>query len=541
VDRRDLELTALYEISKVLGSSLNLVRNLRSAMRVLADYLDMQRGTVALMEDAELVIKAAHGLTDEEAGRGRYRPGEGIMGRVAATGTPVVIPDVGTEPLFLDRTGARRIKTGRDITGNIGQNIDRNVAQNITRNVGQNIKRNVAPTIAFICLPIKYRGKVLGVLSADRLQGAETVSFDRDLNFLKIVAVLVAQAVKLSYRVEEERRGLIEEKEILRGALKGRYRLENVIGGSDGMQEVFEAVHRVSQSRATALLLGESGTGKELIAKAIHYMGKRADRPFIKLNCASIPEGLLEAELFGHEKGAFSGAAGLKRGRFELADRGTIFLDEIADLSPSLQPKILRVLQEREFERVGGEVTLKIDVRVVAATSRDLDKMVAEGKFRQDLYYRLNVVPIKLPPLRERKMDIPELADHFLKKFNKENSRKVRLSPEAVSALTVYDWPGNVRELENIIERVVIMSAGDVLRPRDLPLVVASAPAQNIPAVGFIADGSLTQSLSSVERRGLVLALEKSGWVGIRAARELGITQRQIGYKMKKYGITRPV
>ncbi|MDP1759144.1 MAG: sigma 54-interacting transcriptional regulator, partial [Thermodesulfovibrionales bacterium] len=306
-----LEITALYEISKLLGSSLNLKSNLRGVMRVLSEYLDMKRGTVALRSNSEVSIVAAHGMTEEEIKKGRYRLGEGIIGRVAKLGSPIVIPSIGDEPLFLNKTGARKI-----------------------------IKKE---NIAFLCVPIKFKNETLGVLSVDRLFGSKVISFEEDLRLLKIIASLIAQTVKLHMEIEKEREAFLEEKENLRQQLKGKYRLENIIGQSDRMQEVFGAVHSVAPSRANVLLRGESGTGKELIAKAIHYMSPRAKGPFIKFNCASIPEGLLESELFGHEKGAFTGAVAMRKGRFELADSGTIFLDEIGDLPLALQPKILRV------------------------------------------------------------------------------------------------------------------------------------------------------------------------------------------------------
>ena len=427
-DNKTIELSALYEISKLLGSSFNLKSNLRGVLRVLSEYLDMNRGTVALRSNDEVSIIAAHGMSEEEIRKGRYRLGEGIIGRVAKLGSPIVIPNIGDEPLFLNKTGARK-----------------------------SIKKE---NVAFLCVPIKFKSEVLGVLSVDRLFGLKGISFEEDLRLLKIIASLMAQSVKLHMELEKEREAFIEEKEYLKQQLKGKYRIENIIGQSDSMQEVFESIHRVAPSRANVLLRGESGTGKELVAKAIHYMSPRAKGTFVKFNCASIPEGLLESELFGHEKGAFTGALALRKGRFELADRGTIFLDEIGDLPVMLQPKILRVLQEKEFERVGGEKTIKVDVRLIAATSRNLEDLVAEGKFREDLYYRLNVVPIFLPPLRERREDIGLLSDYFLKKYNRENNSSVRISAEVLQTFSEYEWPGNVRELENTVERLVVMAKG---------------------------------------------------------------------------------
>jgi Nif-specific regulatory protein len=500
---KTVEITALYEISKLLGSSLNISANLRGVMRVLSEYLDMNRGTVALRNNNEVMIIAAHGMTEEEIKRGRYRLGEGIIGRVAKHGSPIVIPNIGDEPLFLNKTGSRKT-----------------------------IKKE---NIAFLCVPIKFKNEILGVLSVDRLFGSKGISFEEDLRLLKIIASLIAQSVKLHMEVEKERKTFLEEKENLKQQLKGRYRVENIIGQSDRMQEVFEAVHRVAPSKANVLLRGESGTGKELVAKAIHYMSQRAKGPFIKFNCASIPEGLLESELFGHEKGAFTGAVTMRKGRFELADSGTIFLDEIGDLPLTLQPKILRVLQEKEFERVGGEKTIKVDVRLIAATSRNLEELVSSGKFREDLYYRLNVVPVFLPPLRERNEDIPLLVEHFLKKYNEENQKSVTITSDTLNLLIHYDWNGNVRELENTIERLVVMARGKVITPSELPLNIRDHTIKTKYAAQI--KDALPSTIEDIEKTKILDSLKKAGWIQAKAARMLGITPRQIGYKMKKYDI----
>lgn len=500
-DYKTIELGALYEISKLLGSSFNLKANLRGVMRVLAEYLDMKMGTVSLRDETEVSIIAAHGMSEEEVRRGRYRLGEGIIGRVAKLGSPIVIPNVGDEPLFLNRTGARK-----------------------------SIHRD---SIAFLCVPIKFKNEVLGVLSVDRLFDSKAVTFEEDLRLLKIIAALIAQAVKLHKELEKEREAFIEEKEYLTRQLKGRYSVESIIGQSDAMQEVFEAVHMVSPSKATVLLRGESGTGKELVARAIHYMSPRAKGPFIKLNCASIPEGLLESDLFGHEKGSFTGATALRKGKFELAGSGTIFLDEIGDLPIALQPKILRVLQEKEFERVGGEKTIKVDVRLVAATSRNLEELVAASKFREDLYYRLNVVPLYLPPLRDRRVDIPLLVEHFANKYNKENLKEIKISPDALSALTRYDWPGNVRELENAIERLVVMSSGQRISLSHLPLNIRE---NSLNGRSLLQPSTaLPSAIAEMEKLNILEALRKTGWIQARAARLLGLTPRQIAYKIKIY------
>ena len=494
--RKNRELTAILEVSRVLTTSFDLEKNLSSAMSALGSLLEMQRGCVFLLDplSGELRIVAAHGLTKENIEKGKYRIGEGIVGRVLEKKIPMVISNIGKEPLFLNKTGSRPEKDG----------------------------------ISFLCVPIEFKNEAMGVLSVDRIYSKELGGVDDDLRVLKIVASLIAQFIKLwgSYeKIEKEKEGLKRE-------LKGKYKIENIIGQSDKMQEVFEEVHRVAPSKTTVLLRGESGTGKELIAKAIHYMSPRNKGPFIKFNCASIPEGLLESELFGHEKGAFTGAISSRKGRFELADGGTIFLDEIGDLPAALQPKILRVLQEKEFEKVGSEKTIKVNVRVIAATSRNLEKLVSQDKFREDLYYRLNVIPILLPPLKERGEDIPILIEYFLKKFNKENNRAVVLDNNALQVLLNYDWPGNVRELENTIERLVVMSRSDKITASDLPIPLGIKRIKS-----HVESTSLTSDIEDIEKINILNALEKTGWVQAKAARLLGITPRQIGYKIKKYGI----
>jgi Nif-specific regulatory protein len=494
--RENLILSALLEVSKVLNSSFDLEKNLSRVMRVLGEFLEMERGSVFLLDHdtKELKIVAAHGLTKEQIERGKYRIGEGIVGRVIEKGSPMVIPNVGDEPLFLNKTGSRIGKNG----------------------------------ISFLCVPINFKGDSIGVMSADRIFKDRAITVDEDIRVLEIIASIIAQYVILwKHYMESE-----QERESLKLELKGRYGLPNIIGSSDKMQEVFEAVHRVANSKATVLLYGESGTGKELIAKAIHYMSPRSKRLFVKFNCASIPEGLLESELFGHEKGAFTGAITARKGRFEIANEGTILLDEIGDLPVNLQPKILRVLQEKEFERVGGERTIKVNVRLIAATGRNLEELVSKGRFREDLYYRLNVVPIFMPALRERKEDIPILIEHFLERFNDENKKNVSISPDALRVLVDYNWPGNVRELENTIERLVVMSGSNVIRPSDMPINLKLPSHEEV-----LQKESLKAGIEDIEKSSILDALEKTGWVQAKAARVLGLTPRQIGYKISKYSI----
>jgi len=517
-DPRLLELSTLYEISKILGSSLDLEQSLTGILRILNSFMEMRKGTILLYDarTGELSIRLAHGMTPEEMARGRYQVGEGILGKVMRHGLPMVIPDIGREPEFVDRT-----LSPRDLT----------------------------QPIAFIAVPIKVGGETVGVLSADRLF-APQACFEEDVRVLAIVASLIGQAVNLHQHVLREREGLLEQTRSLQQALRTRYRLDNIVGQSKRMREIYEAVEQVSRTRATVLIRGESGTGKELIARAIHYNSPRAAGPFVRLNCAALPQGLLESELFGHEKGAFTGATAAKKGRFELADKGSLFLDEIGDLPMPVQVKLLRVLQERCFERVGGTRTIAVDVRIIAATHQDLEAAIARGEFREDLYYRLNVVPLLLPPLRERREDIPLLVEHFLAKYNRENNRKVRITGRVLQALLDYDWPGNVRELENCLERMVIMARRRLLLPEDLPLPIEAPsdeqgkvrPRTPRPSVAASAGGAIPpapSSLRALEREQVIRALAQAHGVQVKAATLLGITPRQLGYRLRKYGIVR--
>ncbi len=340
----------------------------------------------------------------------------------------------------------------------------------------------------------------------------------------------------LIQRVEREV-SLGQENRELKEQLKEKFKVDFIVSASPRMEEALNLIGRVSQSPATVLILGESGTGKELIARAVHYSGPRADKPFVKVNCAALPENLLESELFGHEKGAFTGAVARRIGRFEQADQGSIFLDEIGDLSPALQMKLLRVLQEKAFERLGSNQTIKSDVRVIAATNRNLEEAIQRGTFREDLYYRLNVVTISLPPLRDRKEDIPLLVEHFLKKYNRENNKDVNsLSKEVRDLLMRHDYPGNVRELENIVERAVVLCRGDTLSTQDLPLNLRDSKAEALLERAR-ESRSLPEALEEIERQLIARALEKSGGVQTKAAEDLGISERVLRYKMKKYVI----
>ncbi|MDH3347923.1 MAG: nif-specific transcriptional activator NifA [Desulfobulbaceae bacterium] len=521
-----MELQALYQVAQLIGSALDLDKALYEIFCILHETLRMERATLVMPDGSgeRLVIRASYGLTEEEKRRGVYRVGEGVIGKVFRSSYPFVVPDIHSEPLFLNRTGARA-----------------------GFNKGE---------ISFIGVPVILMDKTVGVLTVDRLFGAE-ISFEEDIRFLTVVAMLIGQFLNLHRAIKKKEEMLVAENLSLKEELRNRYsHHQGIIGQSKPMHEVFRSIDKVAPSRATALLLGESGTGKELVARAIHMASPRLERPFIKVNCAALPEALLESELLGHEKGAFTGANALKKGRFELADQGTLFLDEVGELPLPLQAKLLRVLQEEQFERLGGTRTLKVDVRIIAATNRSLEEEVRKGTFRSDLYYRLNVVPVHLPPLRDRREDIPLLLDHFLQSSNTENKREVSLSRETLQFLVNYDWQGNVRELRNLIERLVIMTDRDMVRVSDLPSFMLAEPEVIVkhevqsesfapPQVEQLATSGYArllqgESLEDIERRQVEEALSRHGWVQARAARELGLTQRQIGYRIKKFGLQSP-
>jgi Nif-specific regulatory protein len=401
-------------------------------------------------------------------------------------------------------------------------------------------------------VPLKVEQAVLGVLAARR-EVADHIRLFDDQRILTMVASLLAQGLLLHQAVSSEHQRLQREATILHKALQrqrpGRFMLDDVIGHSRPMQRVFAEVHQAAPSRATVLLRGESGTGKEVIAQAIHKLSPRKDGPFVAVNCAAISETLLESELFGHERGAFTGAIGERKGRFEQAHRGTLFLDEIGDISAAFQAKLLRALQEREFERVGGNKTVHVDVRLICATNRHLEEMVQRGEFRSDLYYRINVIPVHLPALRERRADIPALVDHFIGRFNAENQRHVTMTPEALDILMRCQWPGNVRELQNCIERAATMAQSDAVFACDVACEqdrcltktlnhfdVAQGPGEPVQAEHT----PLTAADSAEplgERERLVWAMGQCGWVQAKAARLLKLTPRQMSYALQKHGI----
>lgn len=493
----NIELKALFEVSKVLTSSFDLEKNLYAVLEILSKELNMRRGSIFIFDKKteEISIVAAYGLTEQERSRGRYRIGEGIVGKVIETGLPMFIPDIEKEPQFLNKTGSRPDKRG----------------------------------ISFLCVPIKIEEEILGVLSADRIYAEEQGNLDDDLRVLSVVASLIGQFLKLweSYKIIED------ENLILRAQLKDRYNFPNLVGQSPSFQAVLKTVMKVAGTDATVLLFGESGTGKELIAKTIHFQSKRAKGPFVAINCAAIPEPLLEAELFGSEKGAFTGA--IKRiGKFEQANGGTIFLDEVGELPLSLQPKLLRVLQERTIEPLGSSKTIKVDVRIISATNKDLSEEIRKGNFREDLFWRLNVIPIYIPPLRERKEDIPLLVEYYLKSFSNIYKKNVSIDAEALKVLVNYDWPGNVRELSNTIERLVVMTESNKIKVYDLPDTVRGVFKLKSTLSSEL---KLPTEVEELERIRIMDTLPKYNFNIRKTSRALGLTERQLNYRIKKYGI----
>ena len=502
IGRKVEELSLLFEISQNLDRSLDLREVVNPVLKAMAKHMGMMRGTLTLLDpdSGEIYIESAHGLSDRQMERGRYRPGEGVIGLVVKTGHPAVVPRISDEPQFLDKTRSRKKLHKEDIS--------------------------------FICVPIKLGNEVIGTLSADRLFD-EVVSLDEDVRLLAIIASMISQAVKLRQEAQAERHRLMEENKRLQSELEERFRPANIVGNAKAMRIVYDLIAQVCKSDTTVLIRGESGTGKELVAGAIHYNSFRASQPLVKVNCGALPESVVESELFGHEKGAFTGAIATRKGRFELADSGSIFLDEIGDLSPMTQIKLLRVLQEKEFERVGGVNTIKSDVRIIAATNRNLEELIEQGKFREDLYYRLNVFPIHVPPLRERKTDIPLLADFFVERYNKTSHKSVRrISTQAIDMLMSYHWPGNVRELENCVERAVLLSTDDVIDGRHLPPTLQTAD-----ATGTRPSGTLESALAGVERDLILDALKAARGNQAKAARALGTSERILGLRIKQYGI----
>src|SRR3989449_2126795 len=497
------KLATFLETGQVLAGTFELKEAMSRVLGILGRHHGMIRGAVMLLaEDTnELRIVASYGWDEDGARRVKYQMGEGITGRVAQTGKPVVVPQISREPMFLDRLGARK-KTLKN------------------------------QELSFICVPVLINRKPVGAVGVDLRYKADR-DYERATKFLSIIATMIAQAIKVGHLVEADKQRLLDENIHLKQELRERYDFSHIVGNSGPLRQVYEQVTQVARTNTTVLLRGESGTGKELIAHAIHYNSLRSAKPFIKVSCAALPETLIESELFGYEKGAFTGAQSRKKGRFELAEGGTLFLDEIGDINLATQVKLLRVLQQREFERVGGTETVKANVRLIAVTNKDLEKAIAAGTFRDDLYYRLNVFTMFVPPLRERKPDMLLLVDHFLEKFAREHHRSLkRISTPAIDMLASYHWPGNVRELENTLERAVVTCDGEVIHGHHLPPSLQTAEAS-----GTVTRVSLKEAVSAYEKDLIQDALKTTRGNRAKAARLLDTTERIINYKVRTYGI----
>ncbi|NCC50627.1 MAG: GAF domain-containing protein [Spartobacteria bacterium] len=498
-----LELEVLYHISQSMAHKHDVAELLNAVLDIMETEMGLLRGTLTLRRpDTDIFeIQASRGLSELEMKRGQYQLGEGITGRVAQTGAPALIPDITKEPSFLDRTKSRR-----------------------------------QAQVAFLCVPIIHQQEVIGTMSIDRPTANEE-ELARDLKFLHLVADILAEGVSGIREQNEEHESLMAENRRLKQRLDDMYHPNNIVGNCSSMRLVYEQIAQVADSPATVLIRGESGTGKELVAHAIHYSSPRKNNPFICVNCAALPENLIESELFGHEKGAFTGAMNQRAGRFELANGGTLFLDEIGDIALAVQVRLLRVLQERVFERVGGAQPIKVNVRIIAATSRNLEEAIREERFREDLYYRLNVFPIHIPPLRERRSDIMLLADHFVSQYNREYNKTIkRISSAAINMMMAYHWPGNVRELENCIERAVLTSTDNVIHAYNMPPSLQTSEQTNtslLPADG----ASLSDMLKAYEREIIVDALKKHRGNAAAAARQLQTTQRIINYAITRLHI----
>ena len=553
----EIALNGIYEISKILNAPNRLETTLSNVLNVLSSFLQMRHGVISLLADDDVPdITVGIGWNEGTDERYRARLPETAVGQIVATAVPLVAEDVATHPLFT--TDAKALGAAEDVR------------------------------VSFIGVPIRIGAKVVGTLTIDRVWDGQSVfRLDNDVRFLTMIANLIGQTVQLYRVVARDRDRLMAESHRLQKELselkpareRKKVLIKGIIGDSPALRSLLDKITIVAKSNSTVLLRGESGTGKELVAKAIHELSPRAKGPFVKINCAALPESVLESELFGHEKGAFTGAINARKGRFELADKGTLFLDEIGEISPAFQAKLLRVLQEQEFERVGGNHTIKVDVRVVTATNKNLEEAVARNEFRADLYYRISVVPMLMPPLRDRRSDIPQLAGEFLKRFNGENDRTLTFDARAMEVLMGCGFPGNVRELENCVQRTATLAHGpsimmddfacrrneclsamlwrshsELAPPRLRPAIpLPVLPVASVAAAthaGASADQAATDSQPTPaagapaadrgqmpDRDRYIAAMEKSGWVQAKAARILGLTPRQIGYALKKYGI----
>jgi len=502
-DRAELELSILYRISQRMAQQHDVSSLLNDVLDIMETEMGLSRGMLTLRRpDSDiLAIEASRGLSAEERRRGQYEFGEGVTGRVAQSGEPALIPDTSNDPDFLNRA----------------------VSQTESK-------------MAFLCAPIVHQRRVIGTIGITRPHAPQE-ELKRDLGFLQLVSDLLADGVARIREEIEERDSLMAENRRLREQLGDRYHPNNMVGNCSSMRHVYEQIAQVADSMATVLIRGESGTGKELVARAIHYSSSRRNNPFVCVNCAALPENLIESELFGHEKGSFTGAMHQRKGRFEMANGGTLFLDEIGDIAPSVQVRLLRTLQERTIERVGNNEAIAINVRIVTATSKNLEQEIREGKFREDLFYRLDVFPIHLPALRDRRSDIMLLADSFVQKYSEAYHKDIRrISTAAINMMASYHWPGNVRELENCIERAVLTSPDEVIHGYSLPPSLQTADQTNtalIPREG----ASLKEMLDSYEREVVIDALKKHRGNATKVAQNLQTTPRIINYAIKRLGI----
>ncbi|MFN3813727.1 MAG: sigma-54 interaction domain-containing protein [Aquificaceae bacterium] len=490
------ETTIINEVAKILSKGANFLDSITELLKILYSFWDVKYSYIALYQrDIKLLkIVRAFGLTEDEAEKVFFRRGEGIIGKVYKSGIPAVLSDLGVSS-YLNKTGLRE---------------------------------KLKDDTSFIAVPIKIGGEIIGVLSLFK-NFHRKESVERAVEMLLILGTMVGMLYKLEEKINIERQEWEEEKRLLTQALGEKYNLEGIIGRSVAIKNLIELIEKISQTDITVLITGESGTGKSLVAKAIHFLSHRKGKPFVTINCSAIPEALLEAELFGYERGAFTGAYSSKKGKFELANGGTVFLDEIGDMPLSLQPKILRVIQEKEVEKLGSERSVKVDVRIISATNKGIQGLVQKGEFREDLYYRLSVLPIHIPPLRERKEDIPVLIEHFLGIFKQRYGKKVTIDFKAIELMNEYPWYGNVRELENTIERLVILKEG-IIKENDLPSYFFADLPKEDPK-------NMLAVIESTEREEIIKALERTGYIKSRAAKLLGYTLRQLDYRIRKYGI----
>jgi Nif-specific regulatory protein len=499
--RHTRELLTLYRVSSVLGSNKPQEHLLTEVLEILNVELNLRNGVIALLSlgGDELAVEVVRDLSTKNQSTIRYRMGEGITGRVIQTGQGVIVPKVSEEPLFLNRFERRQLPTEE---------------------------------ISFICVPIAYGQEVIGTISVDH-PFEESTSLEEDMRVLSIVASMIANDVRIRREARIKQQILAKENLRLRSELEDRYRPESIIGDSDEMRTVYTSIQQVSQSNTTVLIRGESGTGKELVAHAIHSLSRRSKGPFVRVNCAALNENLLDSELFGHEKGSFTGAVRERDGRIREAENGTLFLDEIGDFSPLLQVKLLRVLQEHEYQRVGSNMTATTNARIIAATNRDLEDAVDRNVFRQDFYYRINVFPIGLPPLRKRHNDIHLLIDHFVKQHATQLEKTIhQISPLAMNIMMTYNWPGNIRELENCIIRAILLSTDGIIDAHHLPSTMRT-PDANRAAGG----SSLSDRVLAFEKSIISDALQRCEGKIAAVARELNSTSRIVGHKLRSLGI----